>query len=774
MTRKNFLAKDGSTVRFQNEGAGDRTPERKITINRHVVTYDEVQERYGRVIRKKSVAERLRKLLSCSKEKAYLTFFITFPVFYFLKAYNLKKYLPSDVLAGVSVACLHIPQGLAYALLAKLSPECGLYSSFFPVFIYMIFGTSQHTSMGTNAIHALMTQELLDLGPVKEYMHSCLPTSTANESFINRTENAACSNLLLQYRASTAAGASFIVGVIMVAMSILRLGFVTSYLSHSFISGFTTAAAVHIFTSQVSKGLGISVPAYSPIGKIIYTYRDIIVKITSTNIASLLITIVAALILFTVKEINAKFKDKIKIPIPIDLIVVVFGTLVSYLAKFPDLYGVDIIGDVSSGIPRIAVPNFEPFDTLLIESFKIAILTCFLNLSMAKMCARNHGYEIEENTELMAYGLANLGSSFFGCFPSSIAPPRIMLLSILGAKTTLNAVFTIIILLLVLLLIGPLFSTLPLPVLAAIIMVSMKQLLMQVTVVRRYWRMNKYDFVIWLVSFLCSVILDLPLGLMCGIFISLFSVIIQSQRSKIFTLGKALSDEMYLPVENHDYVFEIPRVKVVRLESALYFATAENFREKVYSLIWSPTFLDRDIRINSILYHCHSDPVEFRRVSRMFSSPDINLLIKPKKNLKGSQRTMVMISPTRSEISSFEDQKVRCLVIDCLPITYIDMNGLDILETMIKDLKKVDIEVFLARCSSNMHRILEHSDIFEHFPRMNLFSELDDAIYAAREIATASKMGNILDGNSDLQDRNDNLETVLKSEDVIQEGGDDV
>ncbi|KAL3843104.1 hypothetical protein ACJMK2_021057 [Sinanodonta woodiana] len=773
MTRKNFLAKVESTVRFQDEDDADNITERKISVNRRVVTYDEVQERYGRVTRTQSMAERLRKLLSCSRDKAYLTFFMTFPVFYFLKAYQLKEYLPSDILAGVSVACLHIPQGLAYGILAKLSPTHGLYTSFFPMLIYMIFGTSQHTSIGTNAVHALMTQDLLDIGPIKRNMHICPAISSANQSDINSTESAVCTDLLLQNRASIAAGASFIVGVCMVAMSVLRLGFVTSYLSHSFISGFTTAAAVHIFTSQVGTGLGISVAPYNDVGKIIYTYRDIVLNIASTNIASLLITIVSALILFTVKEINFRFKDKIKIPIPIDLIAVVLGTLISYLCNFSNLYGVDIIGDIPRGIPMLAVPKFEPFDTLLIESFKIAILTCFLNFSMAKMCARNHGYEIQENTELMAYGLANLGSSFFGCFPSSIAPPRIMLLSILGAKTTLNAIFTIIILLLVLLVIGPLFSSLPLPVLAAMIMVSMKQLLMQVTVVRRYWKMNTYDFVIWIVSFLCSVILDLPLGLMCGIFISLFSVIVQSQRSKIFTLGKALSDEMYLPVENHDYVFETPEVKVIRLESALYFATAEKFREKVYSLIWSPTILDRDIRINSIFYHCHSDPAEFRRVSRIFSFPDINLLMKPRKSLAGSLKTVVMISPTRSEITSFEGKKIRCLVIDCLPITYVDINGLDMLETMIKDLKKVDIEVFLARCSSNMQNILEHSDIFEHLPRTNMFAELDDAIYAARQQATVTKTGKIIDDNSGMQDRNDNLEEQEKSEELNVEDKDD-
>ncbi|ESO97396.1 hypothetical protein LOTGIDRAFT_114864, partial [Lottia gigantea] len=325
------------------------------------------------------------------------------PILHAIRTYNRRAAL-NDFLAGISVAFVHLPQGLGFGLLGSLKPIHGIYSTFYPVLLYLVFGTSPHVSLGTNAVLAVLTASVVE-------REAKLWVDLNNHTVISDEE-------ILQYKVGISMMLTFFAGAILLLIGLLRLGFLTNYLAVSFIGGFTTVSAIHITTSEIGKMLNIEVKAYSGTGKIIKTFIEIFSNIKKTNIADLIISIVSIVILLTVKIfVNEKYKARLKIPIPIDLIVVVLSTIISYVSNFKDVYGVAIVGDIPTGMPPPILPNFESTPRVAKDSFVVAILIFALTISMAKLMAKLNNYELNNNQELVAYGMSNLFSSFFQCFP---------------------------------------------------------------------------------------------------------------------------------------------------------------------------------------------------------------------------------------------------------------------------------------------------------------------------------------------------------------------
>ena len=276
------------------------------------------------------------------------------PIVNTVKNYRVNDYLRSDVISGVSVACLHFPHALALGILASVSPANGLYTVFFPGLAYIIFGTSQHVSMGTNAVLCIFTAELVNIkssGFVSEYSTG-LNHSSNISSLTLQIIGSKIKNDVMAYKISVAAGSSFIVGITLIFMGFFRLGFITSYLSSSFISGFTTAGGIHIIAVQIPSMLGIHSETVNRPGKLIYKIIDIFKKCPETHFPTLLLSLVCLVILIFIKDfINERFKDKLRIPIPIDVVLVVGVTIVSYYAKFEKDLNIDIVGEIPNGLP---------------------------------------------------------------------------------------------------------------------------------------------------------------------------------------------------------------------------------------------------------------------------------------------------------------------------------------------------------------------------------------------------------------------------------------
>ena len=396
----------------------------------------------------------------------------------------------------------------------------------------------------------------------------------------------------LDYKEEIAMGVAFVSGIIMIILGLFKLGFITFYLSESFFTGFTSAAAVHIGTSQVPAMLGLKVPRFAGVFKIIYTYEAIVLAaIDSINWAALIIALIVCVIIQLVKDcINERFKHKLFAPIPIELFIVIFATVASYFGEFEEEFDLDVVGTFPNSIPPPKIPMraFQASPKYIVDAFILAILIFANTIAMAKICAKKHNYEVDDSQELIAYGMCNAVSSFFLCFPSSVAPPRSMVASNMNARTTLCGIFSALVMIMVILFIGPLFTALPKSALAAIIFISLKGLFVQILDGRKFWKINKFDFVIWFFTFFSTVFLDIDLGLGIGVAVSLITVVFQTQFARGYRMGKVAKDNVLVEMKRYSDANEIPGLKIFRFQSNLYFANAEIFRSSLYSHTVNP------------------------------------------------------------------------------------------------------------------------------------------------------------------------------------------
>ena len=674
----------------------------QFTVTRHAYSYNAFEKRYPHPkAERKTIRRRISECCTCSKRKAWKITSTYLPVLKFARHYMLKQYLLGDFLSGLTVSFMHLPQAMGFGILAGLRPVHGLYSTLFPVLVYLIFGTSPYISFGTNAVMALMTQAVIDRETANHLQKFEPASDVAN---VTGSPGPSAEDLL-SFKVGASMICCFWTGIFLSAMGLFRLGFLTSYLSVSFVGGFTTAAAVHIASSQVPKMFGIKVESFSGPGKLILTYVDLFSKIEQTKIVEVIITVICLVTLLVVKIcINERFKEKMKMPIPIDLIVVVLGTVICHFANFNSLWGVQIVGSIPSGLPTPALPPFKNAGNYVMDGFVMAVLSLMMTISMAKLMARKHSMDTDDNQELLSYGLCNLISGFFSSFPSATAPPRTMILSNLGAKTTLNAVVTVIFFILILFLIGPLFKSLPLSVLAAMIVVSMKELLLQYRNLPKIWSINKYDFGIWIITNSVGVLVNLDYGIIAGIGVSVLSIVIQSQLTKGHLIKLADSEDVLIPMSHSDSSGLVQDVKIFRLSSNLFFASAERFKSQIYSQVLNPQRYHKEI------------------VKRSDNIQDVI------EDFEAGTAKSVNESSNKRNVTMEEPYKPNQVIIDCSVMTYIDMAGVNIIQQVIKEYTDIGINVYLAGVAKGPMETLDYAGFFDKFPKTKVYVDVMDVL----------------------------------------------
>ncbi|XP_019390262.1 PREDICTED: sulfate transporter-like [Crocodylus porosus] len=292
------------------------------------------------------VIKKAKKTCSCTPAKAKDLIFSFFPVLQWLPKYKLKEYILGDVMSGLIVGILLVPQSIAYSLLAGQEPIYGLYTSFFASIIYFLFGTSRHISVGIFGVLCLMVGQVVDREvqragyDLESNIHSSLHRDLVIG--INSTAlpmNQTSQQLLCDkscYAIVVGSTLTFIAGVYQVAMGFFQVGFVSVYLSDSLLSGFVTGASFTILTSQAKYLLGLDIPRSNGIGSLITTWINIFKNIHKSNICDLITSVLCLLILVPTKEMNEYFKSKLKAPIPIELVVIVAATLASHFGKLKE------------------------------------------------------------------------------------------------------------------------------------------------------------------------------------------------------------------------------------------------------------------------------------------------------------------------------------------------------------------------------------------------------------------------------------------------------
>lgn len=257
-----------------------------------------------------------RNWFRCSRARAYALLLQYLPVLTWLPQYPVREWLLGDLLSGLSVAIMQLPQGLAYALLAGLPPVFGLYSSFYPVFIYFLFGTSRHISVGTFAVMSVMVGSVTEsLAPDEDFLQAS-----------NSTVDVAARDAR---RVQLASALSVLVGLFQVGLGLVHFGFVVTYLSEPLVRGYTTAASVQVFISQLKYVFGLHLSSRSGPLSLIYTALEVCWNLPKTVVNTLVTAVVAGLVLVLVKLLNNKLQKHLPVPLPGELLTLIGATGIS-------------------------------------------------------------------------------------------------------------------------------------------------------------------------------------------------------------------------------------------------------------------------------------------------------------------------------------------------------------------------------------------------------------------------------------------------------------
>lgn len=677
---------------------------------------------------------------ACCK-KSLLSFF---PFIDILRTYSIGTDLLGDIVSGLTIGVMHIPQGMAYGMLANLDPVYGLYTSFFPVILYFFLGTSRHISMGTFAVVSLMIGVVVDKADCSPSNSISLNTTADANGTMDCVHSNCRSHGLLQnstvsnatdFHSSSgnydvemckvgyAVAASMMVGIYQLLMGIFKFGFVTIYLLDPLTRALTAGAAVHVFTSQIRHVFGINTESFQGPLKLVYIYIEFFKRITSINFASLVTAVICIAIIYCVQRwLNPLIKKKVKIPLPIELLVLIFGTLISWLARFSskDVFNMKIVGDIPTGFPTPAFPRVNHMQSVAVDAVGIALVSFTISISMAKMFAQKHGYSLDSNQELKAYGITNFVCSILNCYVGTASLSRSVLQEAAGGRTQVAGLVSCCLLLVVLLALGPLFMDLPKCVLAAIIIVNLRNVLLQITDLPKLFRISFIDMLIWLVTFLAVVLTDVDLGLFIGVVFSLLTVVIRTQRVHTSILGQISDTDVYEDVKKYPSAKEMSDIKIFRFSASLCYTNADNFIEKLYT-------------------KTHCNPVEIKASIR-------NDTLKCPESLKDAE----VVQPINNNIDRATEESnghntkyssstlpIVRVILDCACMVFIDAVGISKLKQMIKDYSDIGVQVSFAGCREGVYELLKRTVCTTNDKKGNvkvlskIYLDVHDAVVAA-------------------------------------------
>ncbi|CAB4062938.1 unnamed protein product [Lepeophtheirus salmonis] len=388
-----------------------------VRIHRNALNYGDLQEKYG-YIGQMPMKDHIKKLLNveCNSSCILRELEIRLPFTKWIRHYDWKKDFICDLVAGFTVCIMQIPQGMAYAILAGVQPIVGIYTAFFPALIYMLFGTSPHASLGTFAVISII-------------ISSAVVNISTTEDCSNLEEGNYCP-------IQVATAVTFTTGCFQFIFGVFQIGKLTNFLSKPFVSGFTTGSAIHVFTSQVKYLFGLSIKRSSGYFTVIKTYIEIFKNIADSNFAVIGISIVSIFILaFYDNLIKERLKKFCRFPFPIQLMLVILCTSLSYAFNFEEIANVEIVGDIPVGLPEPQVPLFELIPKVLPVAVSCTVVSYAIHMSLSKMFAQKHGYKVDGTQELFAFGISNIFGSFFSSLPMSTSLSRSLVQDNSGCKS---------------------------------------------------------------------------------------------------------------------------------------------------------------------------------------------------------------------------------------------------------------------------------------------------------------------------------------------------
>lgn len=470
------------------------------------------------------------------------------PVLDWGRRYKRETFI-SDAVAALIVTIMLIPQSLAYALLAGLPPEVGLYASVAPLLLYAVFGSSRVLAVGPVAVVSLMTAAAVG-------------------------EHAAPGSA--QYL-SVALTLAFLSGAILLAMGLLRLGFIANFLSHPVISGFISASGLLIAASQLKTILGVKAEGHNFVDLLTALLREL----PRTHVLTLVVGVLATAFLFWVRKglkpllirlgLGPRLADIATKAGPVAAIAVT--TSLAWALDWK-AQGLRVVGHIPQGLPPLTLPAWDPglWSTLAMPALLISVVGFVESVSVGQTLAAKRRQRIEPNQELVALGASNLGAAFTGGFPVTGGFARSVVNFDAGAQTPAAGVLTAFGILLATLLLTPALYFLPQATLAATIVVAVLSLV-DFGILKRTWAYSKPDFAAVSATLLATLLLGVETGLVAGVGLSLVLHLWRTSRPHIATVGLVPGTEHFRNVLRHEVRVD-PQLLSLRVDESLYFANA--------------------------------------------------------------------------------------------------------------------------------------------------------------------------------------------------------
>ncbi|WP_166259978.1 SulP family inorganic anion transporter [Marinobacter salicampi] len=481
------------------------------------------------------------------------------PAIGWLRRYD-RHALGNDVAAAALVTVIVIPQSLAFALLAGLPAEAGLYASILPCIFYAIFGTSNTLAVGPVALISLMS------------------AAAVGDVATQGTAGFMIASIYL----------ALLSGLILLVMGLLRLGFLSNFISHPVISGFITASGILIAASQMKYLMGIDVPGDNAVELALGFYRNM----DETSFPTLALGLPALAFLYLMRDHLGPFLAQIKVSNRVSVILVRLGPVIAVvvatiLVSWLNLaqQGIDVVGEVPAGLPPLALPqgSLELIQNLMVPAMLISIVTFVESVSLAhKLAARRHE-RIDPDQELLGLGTANIASAFSGGFAVAGGFSRSIINYDAGARTPAAGAFTAIGIGLITLFFTPLFSNLPKAVLAAAIIISVLSLV-DFRAVRETWKYSRHDGAALVGTIGVTLVFGVIPGILTGIALSLILYLWRTSRPHSALVGRIRGSEAFRNIARHDVETD-PRVLILRVDESLYFANARYLEDRVFTVI---------------------------------------------------------------------------------------------------------------------------------------------------------------------------------------------
>uniref|UniRef100_A0AC34QAJ8 SLC26A/SulP transporter domain-containing protein n=1 Tax=Panagrolaimus sp. JU765 TaxID=591449 RepID=A0AC34QAJ8_9BILA len=540
------------------EASYDFPPPYSVNGTRHPMNQEEFDAKYGYhrpdhrhgIVTRRCIKLTRRYWKPFTSPKNFLSTVISFfPILRWLPKYDWKRNLTYDFLGGLTVGVMHVPQSIAYALLAKVPPVVGLYTSLFPALFYMLFGTSMHNSIGSFAVVSLMAGKSVTKLCPEPLIDG--DNGTLEDGLQDKFEDCAL---------TVASTLAFCVGLIHLLMALLRLEIVVTYFSDQLVAGFTTAASCHVFVTQLPALFGMKgIANPSGVGYLFRKLYSICKHLDRTNWMTTIVGFSSIAFLVIGKDyVNPVLQKKLRLPVPIpfELILVILATVISTLCKLNFHHHVEIVEEIPTGLPTPHFPQFGQLGELMIDGLSIAVVVVAIHISLAKMFGKKLNYKVDPGQELYAIGFASSLSSFFPIYPVSCSLGRTMVAVEAGTKTQLSTIASSAFLIAIIAYVGKWLENLPMCVLSAVVIVALKGMAKKFLDLKTLWPLSKVDFSIWVVSFVATVGWDVTPGLAISIAYALMTTVFRTQFPRWHLLASLFGTNDFRDAERYHDVIE--------------------------------------------------------------------------------------------------------------------------------------------------------------------------------------------------------------------------